>query len=205
MPISTASRGKAIICPQVLIDGGHANAGDHDFHCVNFTPSVNLIVDVKAPSGNEVVDDVLQSFYRGKNMRVVLNYYLSSFLKIIAYTFVAYLYFAFAGTANVTLKDSIFQASSPLRHMVELAPVLKKQYATDDLAAVFMFTDGGPDHNCKHLSVQAALLGLFLLGGMDTMVVLRTAPQQSWTKRNVFTKYGATRLRIVTDRDGQGL
>jgi hypothetical protein len=71
------------------------------------------------------------------------------------------LYFAFAGTANVTLKDSIFQASSPLRHMVELAPVLKKQYATDDIAAVFMFTDGGPDHNCKHLSVQAALLGLF--------------------------------------------
>jgi hypothetical protein len=66
-------KGKGIICPQVLIDGGHANAGDHDFHCVNFTPSVNLIVDVKAPSGNEVVDDVLQSFYRGKNMRVVLN------------------------------------------------------------------------------------------------------------------------------------
>ena len=47
---------------------------------------------------------------------------------------------------------------------------------------MFMFTDGGPDHNCKHLSVQAALLALFLIGGMDTMVVLRTTPQQSWTK-----------------------
>ncbi len=46
---------------------------------------------------------------------------------------------------------------------------------------MFMFTDGGPNHNCKHLSVQAALLAMFLLGGVDTLVVLRTTPQQSWT------------------------
>jgi len=81
----------------------------------------------------------------------------------------------------VTLKDSVFQASSPLRHMAELATVLSKQYAQKDLAAAFIFTDGGPNHNCKHLAVQAALLALFLLLGMDTMVVLRTSPQQSWT------------------------
>jgi hypothetical protein len=65
--------------------------------------------------------------------------------------------------------------------MAELAAVLKKQYAREDIAALFMFTDGGPDHNCKHITVQAALLALFLLNGMDTKVVLRTAPQQSWT------------------------
>ncbi len=65
MPISIALRGKATICPQVLIDDGHAAAGDHDFHCVNFTPSVNLIVDVKAPSTTLDDDDVLQSFYKG--------------------------------------------------------------------------------------------------------------------------------------------
>ena len=81
----------------------------------------------------------------------------------------------------MTLKDSVFQASSPLRHMAELATVLSKQYAQKDLAAAFIFTDGGPNHNCKHLAVQAALLALFLLLGMDTMVVLRTSPQQSWT------------------------
>jgi hypothetical protein len=50
-----------------------------------------------------------------------------------------------------------------------------------ETSTLLMFTDGGPYHNCKHLSVQTALLALFLLGGMDTMVVLRTAPQQSWT------------------------
>ena len=56
--------------------------------------------------------------------------------------------------------------------MAELAAVLKKQYAREDIAALFMFTDGGPDHNCKHITVQAARLALFLLNGMDTMVVL---------------------------------
>ncbi len=79
------------------------------------------------------------------------------------------------------LKDSVFQSSSPLRHMAELIHVMKKEYAQEDPVAMFMFTDGGPDHNCKHLSVQATLLALFLIGGMDTMVVIRTAPQQSWT------------------------
>ena len=65
LPISIAARGKATICPQVLIDEGQASAGDHDFHCVNFTPSVNLILDVKAPSSNEDAGEILQSFYRG--------------------------------------------------------------------------------------------------------------------------------------------
>ena len=65
MPITVVTRGKATICPQVLIDDGKASAGDHDFHCVNFTPSVNLIVDINATSPNSEVNDVLQSFYRG--------------------------------------------------------------------------------------------------------------------------------------------
>jgi hypothetical protein len=44
-----------------------------------------------------------------------------------------------------------------------------------------MFTDGGPDHSYKHFLFQTTLLALFLLGGMDTLILLRTAPQQSWT------------------------
>jgi hypothetical protein len=87
--------------------------------------------------------------------------------------------FRIIGTAFVTLKDSVFQSSSPQRHVAELIPVLEKK---DIKASVLlMFTDGGPYHNCKHLSVQTALIAMFLLGGMNTMVVLRTAPQQSWT------------------------
>jgi hypothetical protein len=87
--------------------------------------------------------------------------------------------FRIIGAGFVTLKDSVFQSSSPLRHVAELLPVLEKK--DTEVSTLLMFTDGGPDHNCKHLSVQTALLAMFLLGGMDTMVVLRTAPQQSWT------------------------
>ena len=82
----------------------------------------------------------------------------------------------FVSTAHVTFKDSVFQASSPLRHMAELLPLLKAEDRRP--VALLIFTDGGPDHNCKHLFIQTARLALFLMGGMDTMVVLRKAPQQ---------------------------
>ena len=48
--------------------------------------------------------------------------------------------------------------------MVELANVLKNQDIEEDVAAMFMFTDGGPYHNGKHLFVQATLLAMFFAG-----------------------------------------
>ena len=76
------------------------------------------------------------------------------------------------------LKDSIFEASSPTRHTAELSRLLKRIFP--NTAAVVMYTDGGPDHNCKHMSVRLGLLALFLELDLDTMVVMRTAPTQSW-------------------------
>jgi hypothetical protein len=55
---------------------------------------------------------------------------------------------------------------------------MKDKYS--DAVAVIMYTDGGPDHNCKHMSVRLGLLALFLELDLDTMVVMRTAPTQSW-------------------------
>jgi hypothetical protein len=78
----------------------------------------------------------------------------------------------------VFLKDSIFEASSPTRHTAELARLLKKMFP--NTAAIVLYTDGGPDHNCKHISVRLGLLALFLELDLDTMVVMRTAPTQSW-------------------------
>ena len=46
--------------------------------------------------------------------------------------------------------------------------------------AMIIYTDGGPDHNNKHTSVRLGLLALFLDLDLDTMVVMRTAPTQSW-------------------------
>ncbi len=65
LPISLAARGKATIYPQSMIVDGHVRAGNHDFHCVNSTPSVNLVVDMKDPSILDDDDGVQQSFYKG--------------------------------------------------------------------------------------------------------------------------------------------
>jgi hypothetical protein len=46
--------------------------------------------------------------------------------------------------------------------------------------AMIIYTDGGPDHNNKHTSVRLGLLALFLDLDLGTMVVMRTAPTQSW-------------------------
>ena len=46
--------------------------------------------------------------------------------------------------------------------------------------AVIIYTDGGPDHNNKHTSVRLCLLALSLDLDLDTVVVMRTAPTQSW-------------------------
>ncbi len=48
-----------------MIDDDFARAGDHDFHCVHLTPSVNLLVDVKTPRTLEDDDGVQQSYYKG--------------------------------------------------------------------------------------------------------------------------------------------
>jgi hypothetical protein len=56
--------------------------------------------------------------------------------------------------------------------------VLKKEYP--NAVAMVIYTDGGPDHNNKHTSVRLGLLALFLELDLDTMVVMRTAPTQSW-------------------------
>ena len=84
----------------------------------------------------------------------------------------------FAGSVHVILKDSIFEASSPTRHTAELGKLMKTMYP--NAVALVIYTDGGPDHNCKHTSVRLGLLSLFLELDLDTMVVMRTAPTQSW-------------------------
>jgi len=69
------------------------------------------------------------------------------------------------GTVHVFLKDSIFEASSPTRHTTELGRPMKKM--CPDAVAVIMYKDGGPDHNCKHISSRLVLLALFLELDLD--------------------------------------
>jgi len=82
------------------------------------------------------------------------------------------------GTVHVSLKDSIFEASSPTRHTTELGRRMKKMFP--NAVAVVMYTDGEPHHNCKHMSVRLGLLALFLELDLDTMVAMRTTPTDRW-------------------------
>ena len=86
----------------------------------------------------------------------------------------------YRGTTHVCLKDSIFQPSNAERHVVELMDLLDGVGGSQHAPVLFAMTDGGPDHNCKHIAVRMSWLGLFLASGMDMLVVTRVAPTQSW-------------------------
>ena len=85
----------------------------------------------------------------------------------------------FAGKIYVGIKDSIFQPSDPLRHIVELINVLRTQ--GDNIPPYLcLFTDGGGDHNLTFLFVQCMLLALFKILDLDVLNVGRCAPNQSY-------------------------
>ena len=71
----------------------------------------------------------------------------------------------YAGQIYVGLKNSIFQASDPFRHAVELIDVLRNYYQ---------------DNNIKHLFAQCALLALFKVCNFDILNVGRCVPYHSF-------------------------
>jgi hypothetical protein len=80
----------------------------------------------------------------------------------------------------VTVKDAIFQASTPIRHAAKLLAINKTVERKPE-AFVIAFTDGGPDHNMSFLNVMISWLTYFIISGCDSLVVGRTTPTQSWT------------------------
>ena len=87
----------------------------------------------------------------------------------------------YSGRIFVTLKDSVFEASSPLRHMMELSQVFKQAGINTILKPiVLLYTDGGPDHRSTYVSVQASLICFFLRHNLDLLVAARTAPMNSY-------------------------
>ena len=52
----------------------------------------------------------------------------------------------YQGSVFVTLKDSVFQASSPLRHAAELSRILQQKVNFVLKPILLVYSDGGPDH-----------------------------------------------------------
>ena len=88
----------------------------------------------------------------------------------------------FTGQVYFGIKGSVFEPSNPLRHVVELLSVLRKEEETF-FPYLTIFTDGGGDHNIKYLYVQCVLLALFKIGNFDILNVGQCAPNQSWVNR----------------------
>ena len=86
----------------------------------------------------------------------------------------------YQGQADVRLKDSVFQRSSPFRHMAELSAsvTLNGQPCPP---VVFAYTDGGCDHRVTCRSVQLAYIAFFIHEDLDLLVAARTCPGHSFS------------------------
>ena len=78
------------------------------------------------------------------------------------------------------LKEAAFEASSPMRHAVELGKILS-HHVDPEKSVLFIYSDGGPDHRVSYISVQLALISLFLKFNLDYLCAARTAPSHSWS------------------------
>ena len=90
----------------------------------------------------------------------------------------------FGGKVFVTLKDKVFEPSSPFRHAAEILRILRANFSEDnvDLSKPILAikTDGGPDHRVTFYTVQAALVVVFMQLDLDMLIAIRTAPNHSW-------------------------
>ena len=84
----------------------------------------------------------------------------------------------YSGQVFVGIKDAVHQGSSPLRHAAELHSKLITRIGNNTI--LFVYSDGGPDHRLTYVSVQLALIALFLNLNLDCLVACRTAPNNSW-------------------------
>ena len=80
------------------------------------------------------------------------------------------------------------------------------------MEVLLLYTDGGPDHNVKFISVWVGLLCVFLACDLDFLIAARTCPQQSW--RNCVEKimsllnlamYGVALVRKQVGDDNEDL
>ncbi len=81
---------------------------------------------------------------------------------------------------HVGLKETLFESSSPFRHMCELDQIITNSATISSHPILFIYSDGGPDHRLTYISVQLSLICLFLKLDLDFLCACRTAPYHSW-------------------------
>lgn len=88
------------------------------------------------------------------------------------------------GTVHVTVKEKVFEPSSPLRHSTETISIVQKYFSHNDVdmekPILLRITDGGPDHRTTYRSVQLCCLLEFIALDLDFFACIRTAPSASY-------------------------
>ena len=77
----------------------------------------------------------------------------------------------YQGNVFITLKNAVFQSSSPIRHHVEKV-ILVHSFKPIQCT----YSDGGPDHNPSYYSVILTQLCHFLKQDLDMTINCVTAP-----------------------------
>ena len=88
------------------------------------------------------------------------------------------------GDVHITVKDKVFEASSPHRHAAETVKIVRNFSSDDSINCskpiLVRYTDGGPDHRTTYSSVQLCAILEFVALDLDMFVAVRTAPNQSY-------------------------
>ena len=84
----------------------------------------------------------------------------------------------YTGQVHVLFKDTTFEPSSPSRHGTEVVSILGERAI--DYPVVFLYTDGGPDHQLTYASVKLTLIAVFRKLDLDYLCASRTAPHNSF-------------------------
>ena len=112
----------------------------------------------------------------------------------------------FTGEAMTSLKDRIFEKSSPMGHSTELSKQVKvKQGGVQEFnnEVLLLVTDGGGDHNITHVSVKISHISLLLHINTDMLLAMRTCPTQSWTNmaERVMSVLNLALQNVSTERE----
>lgn len=87
----------------------------------------------------------------------------------------------YRGQVNVTFKESVFQASSSFRSVLEIQKsLILNGFNSKNAPHLYMMTDGGPEHRVNFESVKIPLILMFKQLKLDSLIAIRTAPGQSY-------------------------
>ena len=155
-PIAAVNRGKKVI---VGINQSF-QVGDHDFSKISIIPDAILVHDI--PHMNTYQQDEEEDSDTESDTNGVSNHSW------------------YRGQVYYAFKNMVLEDSTAVRGVVELGTTIESHYGNICPPRFYVVTDGGGDRRVDYLSVQKALISLFLYHDFDEIIAIRTAAGLSY-------------------------